>query len=1265
MSESLSASKVSGEVDRRVAEIVAEITDRLHSGGPVDVEAYLNRYPELADRLRPLLAALDVLAQFSSSGGSGRPSGKAVDGEAMSGTLGDFRIVREVGRGGMGIVYEAEQISLRRRVALKVLPFAATMDPRHLQRFHNEAQAAASLHHTNIVPVYFVGCERSVHFYAMQFIDGQPLSEVIRQLQHMEKKAATEDGESAIASGPAEVAAASTPAPAAELTPLTDNGKRRRDFFHKVAELGIQAAEALDQAHQLGIGHRDIKPGNLMLDVRGKLWVTDFGLAHMQHGESSLTMTGQAVGTPRYMSPEQASAKRVPIDHRTDVYSLGVTLYELLTLRPAFTTEDRQELLRQIAIEEPVPPRRLNRAIAPELETIVLKAMEKDPTNRYATAKGLADDLRCFLEDRPIQARRPSLPQRLRKLARRHRTATMSIAVCLLVSLTVLAGSIGWSVADRAARRRAVEAKAESAFEQAIGLQEQGKYADALSAILRAEGLLDAEGDPELRHRVQERRKDLEMVLKLENLRLENTENHRASDLRYQKAFREFGIDVDVPEPAIAADRIRERSIRTELVLGLDTWAIVRRYMARRKNDGERLLVLAGMVDTDAWRNRFRDAVLRSDTKVFKELATEEAIRTQSSPSLTLLGDLLKVTGSGKEALAFLLRAQRFRPNDLWINCDLASLCRRQTRQLDDALRFAMIAVALRPDNPAPHNSLGAVLLDKAQYEEAFAEFQKAIELAPELAWGHNNLGNALRRKGQLDEAIAKYRKAIELNPEIDGPHYNLAMTLQDKGRVDEAITECQKAIELNPNLALAHNILGNALKDKGRLDEAIVEHRKAIELDPKYALAYFNLGNELLNKGRVDEAIAQYQRAIEADSKYAPAHSNLGNVLMDKGQVDEAIAQYQKAIELDPKLVEAHNNLGNALMDKGRLDEAIAQLRKAIETDPKYALAHNNLGNALKGMGRLDEAIAELKKSIELDPTYAKAYYNLGNTLYEKGQLDAAIAEYQKALQLEPKFALGHNNLGNALKEKGRLDEAIAEYRQAIRLQPNEALAHCNLGQSLMQKGLYRQAVDELRRGHELGSRSPRWSQPSARWVQNAEVLADLDARLPALLEGKEQAKDAGECLTLARICQEPHKKLYAAATRWYREAFAVQPASVPRNRYNAARAAALAGCGQGRDAPDLTEDQRARLRHQALDWLRADLEAFRSLLTKDSEKPRSDIARRLQHWQGDSDFAGVRGSKALDKLPESERTEWQWFWKEVESLRQRATSPPRRRAA
>ena len=258
--------------------------------------------------------------------------------------LGDYRLVRELGRGGMGIVYEAEQVSLGRRVALKVLPFAAALDPPQLRRFQTEAHAAAQLHHTNIVPVFSVGCERGVHYYAMQFIDGRTLAQVILDQQRAEPPGHEPSWPH---SGP---------------SALGTTGDRAR--FRLVAELGIQAAEALDHAHRLGIVHRDIKPANLLLDVRGNLWITDFGLARLQD-EAGLTMTGDLLGTLRYMSPEQALAHRGTVDHRTDIYSLGVTLYELLTLRPAWRRTDRQELLRRIAQEEPIAPRRLDPGDSP------------------------------------------------------------------------------------------------------------------------------------------------------------------------------------------------------------------------------------------------------------------------------------------------------------------------------------------------------------------------------------------------------------------------------------------------------------------------------------------------------------------------------------------------------------------------------------------------------------------------------------------------------------------------------------------------------------------------------------------------------------------------------------------------------------------------------------------------------------------------------------------------------------------------------------
>jgi WD40 repeat protein/serine/threonine protein kinase len=493
-----------GSADPDLAVLVDELTDRLQAGEAVDLEAFLGRHPEHAGPLRQLVSALEMIGELKGSAARAvaAPAAAGRDPRLEAGELGDFRIVREIGRGGMGVVYEAEQRSLGRRVALKVLPLAAALDSRQLQRFQLEAHAAACLHHTNIVPVHAVGCERGVPFYAMQYIEGRSLAQILGELRRLEGLDEVDDSPAHLADVPTSTLAAkllsgkcsrfpamAEPGPDAPsagsptphhagtaspraLRPLSGSGTasgsstRGREYIRTVAQFGVQVAEALDHAHTRGILHRDIKPGNLLLDDQGQLWVTDFGLAQvrgnrdglesakpdLQSVNPCLTLTGDIVGTLRYMSPEQALGKRVVIDGRTDIYSLGLTLYELLTLRPAIDGQDRQEILRKIAQEEPVAPRKLNPAIPRGLETIVLKALAKEPGQRYTTADQMADELRRFAADRPILARRISTAERVWRWARRNKAIGSLLAALAVVLLGGLVGMTAlWLRAENSA----------------------------------------------------------------------------------------------------------------------------------------------------------------------------------------------------------------------------------------------------------------------------------------------------------------------------------------------------------------------------------------------------------------------------------------------------------------------------------------------------------------------------------------------------------------------------------------------------------------------------------------------------------------------------------------------------------------------------------------------------------------------------------------------------------------------------------------------
>src|SRR5262245_58045613 len=507
-----------------VAKVVAEWRERLLQGEHFEVNEYAAKYPTIADELRELFPAIvmieDLKGDVGGLTGSIGAGAIVAEGRILE-RLGDFRILREIGRGGMGIVYEAEQESLGRHVALKVLPAQALLDPQKQKRFQREAKAAARMHHTNIVPVYGVGEHEGMYYYVMQFIRGLGLDEILGELKRLHQarrgtnaltaareaiappkdlsaanvalsllsgqfaRTAAATGEAGVEAqfgpyaetatriaSPEEGNGSDEPLPAVSLVPkdrlpatggpprkaagspgiaglsssdvlsgsgdkstLTESG---RHYWQSVARIGIQVSEALDYAHAQGILHRDIKPSNLLLDTQGTTWVTDFGLAKATTEGDNLTHTGDIVGTLRYMAPERFNGVS---DARGDIYSLGLTLYEMVAERPAFEESDRGKLIKQVTTTTPPNPRKLNPTIPRDLETIVLKAVDREPARRYQTARAMADDLKRFVDDKPIHARQASSAERLWRWCRRNPVVASLSAAILTLLVAVAVGS--------------------------------------------------------------------------------------------------------------------------------------------------------------------------------------------------------------------------------------------------------------------------------------------------------------------------------------------------------------------------------------------------------------------------------------------------------------------------------------------------------------------------------------------------------------------------------------------------------------------------------------------------------------------------------------------------------------------------------------------------------------------------------------------------------------------------------------------------------
>jgi serine/threonine protein kinase/tetratricopeptide (TPR) repeat protein len=1271
--------------------------DAAQIADPAERNAYLDRAcadaHEMRRRVEQLLDAQSRAEKFLNS--PAPPAVATVDEPAREqpgSIIGPYKLLEQIGEGGMGLVFVAEQQQpVRRKVAIKVVK--PGMDSRQIiARFEAERQALALMDHQNIARVLDAGATSTGRpYFAMELVRG---------------------------------------------VPITDYCDQNRLAVRERLELFVAVCRAVQHAHTKGIIHRDLKPSNVLVeshDGRPVVKVIDFGIAKalgQQLTDKTLhTGFAQMIGTPLYMSPEQASLSGLDIDTRSDIYSLGVLLYELLTGTMPFDKKRLEgvsfdELRRIIREEEPPRPssrlstlaeaatlvaerrqsdqRRLSLLFRGELDWIVLKALEKDRTRRYETASAFAADVEHYLRDEPVLACPPSAWYRWSKFARRHRAALGTAALTLLVVVLLLVGAAAtvlWSYQEdvrQSEAERAVRHALAQAGDTHQALQQQlrepggvfrllnnpaawhGRIQAAQSALESARALAKNVGDrrqdllsaeiEELEEQVQSDEKDYRLALDLEKVRLdaatliEDKPDFAGTARAYGQIFRQVGLRGlnHEADAMVLAATIRRSPIREQVVSALDNWAVVAKILDQHEMTAQ-LLALARLSDADPGRNQLRDVKLWRDLTALAKVSAALKARpgrdgtATAHPSGRLSPHLYFLVGAllsekGTEGEAWLREGLAAYPADFWLNSQFGIVL-GQKKQFEEAVGFLRVAAVLRPQSSTTHLNLGLALAKKGTPEEAIKEFHRALELDRNNAKAHCYLGHTLYDKKDLDGAIKEFRLAIKLDVKYAAPHNSLGIALRDRGDLEEAIREFQRALDIDPGHAESHNNLGSALADKGQHEEAVRQFHLAIKFAPKLAKAHYNLGSMHYHKKNLPEAAKEFRLAIKLDPGYAPAHNNLGSTLRAMNKLKGAIEEYRRAIQLDPRYIMAHINLATALAAQRDLNGAIQEYRRAIQLDPSNGLAHLGLANILADQGKRLKAIQEYRRAIQLDPSNAMAHHNLGIVLEEQQDLEGAIKEFRLAAHLDHKLLEAHGSLAQALLAHGEFAEAQQAFRQCLQLLPP---------------------------GHEL-----RWATQVL--LEQCQEALQQEQRVNALLQGPAPLNGSAEQLELAQFCRQYRR--YPAAVRLYAAVLAAQPGLADDlakgHRYQAACAAALAAAGKGHNADTLTVSDRATLRRQALAWLRADLQLFTRMIAaqqaankKAKQLPPSPLEKLsgqahehtpadlllvcdwLKHWQATPDLNSLRDDQQLAGLSPKEQIDWRQFWTEVRALEKQARS-------
>lgn len=905
--------------------------------------------------------------------------------------IGRYRLASRLGSGGFGEVFLGIDEELARPAAVKILKTGAGLVPDALERFQREARLLASLRHPGICDVYETGVDDGVAFIAMRRVSGVSLAQEIRLRRDESSVESTMLVD--IGSGDRDSTIVGSADP-----------RTRAETIRPTIELIEKVARALHAAHEAGVIHRDVKPANILVDEHREPVLVDFGLAReLESVDASLTQTGEVMGTPAYMAPEQLRAGGGPIDRRVDVWALGVTLYEALMLRRPFEGPSREAIFAAILGEDVPNPERYGVGLPTDLKIILATALEKDIFRRYVSAGAMADDLRAFLEGRPIAARPLSLAGRVRRFVRRDPKLSLAVGLLLLL-FPLAAGLLTQHFQSRPALARAEQLRIreiqDGLIAEAITHWTAGRLEPAQAALSKARRLPGGSAESlGLLVWIHGNAGDAESVLRL----LDEAADAGLDGLGILPELRARAVAMQGGHSGFAPLPLTTLRSATDHWLAAEVQAIVAPREAL---------------------SHARRAILLSD-----------------SPRLHHFLTLAWAGGHSGDSVA--VEEVRGAIEARWPNAAAAwnalGAAYHLMTQAKEARTCYDRALALDPDSTSVQLNLANLLVKESEAQVAIPIYERLLANNPGDAVLHRNLGMAREGMGDLARAVDAWTESIRLDPRDPKSHEFLLRVLWLLGRHQELEAAGARAATLHPGIAEFMEARGRAASALRKPEEAIAHFERALEIDPEFFPAVIQLTAALAQSGKAQAAAAMAERGVQLRPDSAEAHSNLGLVLRMLGQGERANSEFRAAIALDAKRWEPTVALTNDLAGQGRIAEAQALL-DAYETaggrEPEAKLQGGFLATRV---GQVSRAIRLYSEFLAARPDHFRALSNLGFALYDLHDLRAAIERFDQALANKPDFASAHYGRGQALRRVGRYRESIESLLRAEELGRSE----------------------------------------------------------------------------------------------------------------------------------------------------------------------------------------------------------------------------------